>query len=70
VGKGDSLGSFESDFQIDPDLPEDFDPETEEEIFRILEQLGTRPEELIERRVEYAAWLDRRRKEDRDLTET
>ena len=60
------MRSIETHYQIDPELPEELAPEAEEELFQILEQLGTRPQDLIERAVEYAAWLNRPRKEDRD----
>ena len=46
---------------MDPEMPQDLDPQAEEEVFRILERLGARPEDLIESGAEYAAWLERGR---------
>jgi hypothetical protein len=60
--KGESLRRIDTDYEMDPEVPEYLDPESEEEVFRILQQLGTRPEDLIESAGEYATWLERRRK--------
>jgi hypothetical protein len=52
-----------TDYDIDPELPDDLDTDSQHEVFLILRELGTTPEDLPygPDATQYAAWLQKQR---------
>jgi hypothetical protein len=53
------MGDLEDEYDEDPELHDENDPEYQQEMFRIYQSLGWRPEDLHDRAYaeQYAEWL-------------